>query len=158
MTLVVPFDGSELAEAALVRASEFGYVFDEDVLAVCVIPDGNVEYARGRDWIGPADGFDADAVVSALRRQVADRCPAAEFRHVLVNRYALPVSISRRVREVAKNENASMIFIGSENAGHLVTSVSSVGSNIAKDETYDVVVVRHASPTRISTLREATER
>ena len=28
MTLVVPFDGSELAEAALVRATEFGIVFE----------------------------------------------------------------------------------------------------------------------------------
>ena len=30
MTLIVPFDGSLLAEAALVRATEFGNVFDED--------------------------------------------------------------------------------------------------------------------------------
>jgi len=41
MTLVVPFDGSDLAEAALVRATEFGSVFDEDVLAISVIPKGN---------------------------------------------------------------------------------------------------------------------
>jgi len=40
MTLVVPFDGSELAEAALVRATEFGNVLEEDVLAVSVIPKG----------------------------------------------------------------------------------------------------------------------
>ena len=34
MTFVVPFDGSKLAEAALVRATEYGDVLDEDVVAV----------------------------------------------------------------------------------------------------------------------------
>ncbi len=31
MAIVVPFDGSELADAPLVRATEFGNAFDEDV-------------------------------------------------------------------------------------------------------------------------------
>mgnify|MGYP003836178145 CR=1 FL=1 len=38
MTILVPFDGSDLAEAALIRATQFGNLFDEDVLAVSVIP------------------------------------------------------------------------------------------------------------------------
>jgi nucleotide-binding universal stress UspA family protein len=58
MTLVVPFDGSELAEAALVRATEFGNVFDEDVVAVSVIPKGDNSYAREHGWIEANEEFD----------------------------------------------------------------------------------------------------
>ncbi|WP_238330966.1 hypothetical protein [Haloglomus irregulare] len=68
MTLVVPFDGSDLAEAALVRATEFGSVFDEDVLAVSVIPKGNKEYAREHGWIGQDKEFDLKSVVSILQK------------------------------------------------------------------------------------------
>lgn len=57
MTLVVPFDSSELAEAALVRATEFGTVFEEDVLAVSIAPKGDVDYARERGWIEGDEAF-----------------------------------------------------------------------------------------------------
>ncbi len=72
MTLVVPFDGSELAEAALVRATEFGTVFEEDVLAISVIRNENAKYARERDWIGPNEEFDLETVVTSLHEQVMD--------------------------------------------------------------------------------------
>ncbi|MFC3958168.1 universal stress protein [Halovivax cerinus] len=156
MTLVVPFDGSELAEAALVRATEFGTVFDEDVLAVSVVPNGNADYARERGWIDPDEDFDREAVVSTLHRQVTDLCPSADFRHKLVDRYAPTGSIANRLRAVARDEDASMVFIGSENAGHLVTAVSSVGGTVATDASYDVVIVRHRRPTKIATLRDAS--
>src|SRR6056297_1158748 len=100
MTLVVPFDGSDLAEAALVRATEFGSVFDEDVLAVSVIPNGNRDYARERDWIEQDEEFDLESVVSTLHKQVTDLCPSADFRHKVVDRYAPSGTISKRLREV----------------------------------------------------------
>lgn len=156
MTLVVPFDGSELAEAALVRATEFGIVFDEDVLAVSVIPKGNAEYARERGWLGSDDPFDMAAIVATLHTQVTDLCPSADFRHRTVGRYAPPGSISKRIRKVARAENASMVFVGSENAGSLVMSVSSVGGTVATDEAYDVVIVRHRRPAKIAKLRNAS--
>ena len=48
MTFVVPFDGSALAETALVRADEFSEVLDERVVAVTVVPR-DPEYAREHD-------------------------------------------------------------------------------------------------------------
>ncbi|WP_424005083.1 universal stress protein (plasmid) [Haloarcula salina] len=156
MTLVVPFDGSELAEAALVRATEFGIVFDEDVLAVTVIPRGNADYAREREWLEPSQPFDMEGVVATVHEQVTDLCPSADFRHKVVDRYAPAGTIAKRVRNVAQQVDASMVFIGSDNAGHLVSTVSSVGQSIAVDDEYDVVIVRDRSPAKISKLRNAS--
>jgi nucleotide-binding universal stress UspA family protein len=156
MTLVVPFDGSELAEAALVRATEFGTVFEEDVLAVSVIRKGNAKYAREHGWIGPNEEFDMETVVTTLHEQVTDLCPSSDFRHKVVDRYAPSGSVSKAIRKMAEREDASMVFIGSENAGHLVTGVSSVGESIASDDAYDVVIVRHRSPAKIAKLRNTS--
>jgi hypothetical protein len=57
---------------------------------------------------------------------------------------------------VAREEDASMVFLGSENAGHLVSAVGSVGSTVATDEAYDVVIVRHRSPAKIAKLENAS--
>jgi nucleotide-binding universal stress UspA family protein len=155
MTLVVPFDGSDLAEAALVRATEFGSVFDEDVLAVSVIPKGNKEYARKHGWIGQDEEFDLESVVSTLHEQVVSLCPSADFRHKVVDRHAPSGSIAKRLRKVAREEDASMVFLGSENAGRLVSGMS-VGSTVATDDAYDVVIVRHRSPAKIAKLQNAS--
>jgi nucleotide-binding universal stress UspA family protein len=156
MTLVVPFDGSELAEAALVRATEFGNVFDERVLAVSVIPEGRTDYARDHGWIGQDEAFDLSAVVSTLHEQVTDLCPSANFRHVVVDRNAPAGSIATRLQKVAAEVDATMVFVGSEDAGRVVTAVSSVGGSVAADESYDVVIVRHRSPARIAKLEDAS--
>jgi nucleotide-binding universal stress UspA family protein len=142
MTLIVPFDGSEFAEAALVRATQFGDALDEAVLAVTVVPQDNAAYARKRGWLGPADPFDGDAIAETLGGRVAEVAPAAEFRIEEIGRYAPSGAIANRLRKVARQEDASMVFIGSGNAGRLVSSVASVGSGLAGNETYDVVVVR----------------
>lgn len=156
MTLFVPFDGSDLAEAALVRATEFATVFDESVVAATVIPSDNGDYAREHGWIDEDEQFDGRSVVSSLQDQVSDLCPDAEFRHKIVDRYAPAGFIANRIRKMTRNADASMVFIGSENAGHLVTALSSVGANVAADESYDVVIVRHRSPTKIQRLRESS--
>ena len=44
MTLVVPFDGSDLAEAPFAGATESGGVFDEVVLVERETPKGKREY------------------------------------------------------------------------------------------------------------------
>jgi len=142
MTLVVPFDGSDLSEAALVRAAEFGSVFDEEVVAVTVIPKANEKYARERDWIGEGENFDLQTIVSNMSQQVNRLDPSADFRYQVAGRYAPSGSIAKRLRKVAREEDASMVFLGSENAGHLVSAVSSVGSSVAADRAYDVVIVR----------------
>lgn len=156
MTLLVPFDGSDLAEAALVRATEFATVFEESVLAVSVVPEGNTNYAREHGWLDPGEPFDLEAVVSELHRQVTGLCPTADFRHKVVDRYASAGSIAHRIRRMARDEQASMVFVGSENAGHIVTALGSVGSSVAADEAYDVVIIRTRRPTKIARLRDAS--
>lgn len=155
MTLVVPFDGSELSETALVRAAEFGVVFNEEVVAVTAIPNADTSYARERGWLGPDEPFDLQSVVASLKEEIAKLCPSADFRYKVVGRYASSGAIGNKLRQMAVDERASMVFIGSENAGHLVTSVSSVGSNVAAEDFYDVVIVRHAQTARIEKLRDA---
>jgi len=156
MTILVPFDGSDLAEAALIRATQFGNVFDEDVLAVSIIPKRNTDYARERNWLKQDEEFALESVVSTLHKQVTDLCPSANFRHKVVDRYARSGTIAGRIRKVARDEDVSMVFIGSENAGRLVTAVSSVGGSVAADQAYDVVIIRDRSPSKIAKLREAS--
>lgn len=112
-----------------------------------VIPTGNARYARDRGWLGPDEASDDETVVSTLHRQVTDRCPTADFHHPFVGRYAPSGAISKRVRNLAKREDASTVFVGSENAGRLVTALGSFGGSIAADDDCDVVVHR-ASPPR----------
>lgn len=154
MTLLVPFDGSDLSEAALVRAVQFGEVLEEDVLALSVIPKGNAQYARERDWLGPEESYDLNAIVTRLHEQVATLRPSANFRHTTVGRYAPPGSIASRVRQVARTEDAVMVVIGSENAGRIVSSVASVGATVATDRAYDVVIVRDPEPATIAKFGE----
>lgn len=156
MTFVVPFDGSELAEAALVRASEFGSVLDERVVAVVVIPDGNAEYARERGWLGRDEAYDREAVVTKIHGRVTELVPEADFRHAVVDRYAPTGTIAKRVRSLATQEDASMVFVGSENAGQVVTSVSSVGGAVSSKGAYDVVIVRNRNPSKVARLRDVS--
>lgn len=156
MTFVVPFDGSELAEAALVRASEFATVLDERVVAAVVVPGGNAEYARKRGWLGRDEPFDREEVVASLHAQVTDLVPEADFRHVVVDTYAPTGTIAKRLCDVADQEDASMVFVGSENAGQVVTSVSSVGGAVSSKAEYDVVIVRNRTPSNIARLRDAS--
>ncbi|MFB6164290.1 MAG: universal stress protein [Haloarculaceae archaeon] len=154
MTFVVPFDGSRLAEAALVRAVEFSAVLEERVVAVTVIPNGNAEYARERGWLDDDEPFAMQTVVSTVHTHVADLAPAADFQHEVVERYATSGTVANRLRDVAADLDASMVFVGSDDAGHLVTSISSVGSSVAADAGYDVAIIRHARPSKIGSLRD----
>lgn len=156
MTFVVPFDGSDLAETALVRAVEFSQVFTETVIAVTVIPEGNAEYAKERGWIERNESFAVKSVVERLHEQVLDLAPVANYRHILVDKYAPHGTISSRLRKFATKKDASMVFIGSENAGHMVTGVGSVGASVASEEVYDVVIIRKKSPSLVEKIRESS--
>ncbi|GAB7012857.1 universal stress protein [Halolamina salina] len=157
MAFVVPFDGSELAETALVRASEFSGVMDERVVAVTVIPKGDTEYAREHGWIDADEPFDVESVVTALHERVTELVPVANFRHETVGRYASAGTISKHLRKMANEEDASMVFIGSENAGDIVSGISSVGAAVAAEETYDVVIIRNRTQPKVDALRDVRE-
>ncbi len=157
MTFVVPFDGSALAEAALVRASQFSAVFEERVLAVVVVPDGNERYARERGWTEPDEAFDLSEVVGSLHEQVTDLAPNVDFRHETVDKRAPTGAVTNRLKRVAREVDASMVFVGSENAGRMVTGLGSVGSSVAAADAYDVVIVRNRAPANVAKLRNATD-
>ncbi|NEU55522.1 universal stress protein [Halorussus sp. MSC15.2] len=147
MTIVVPFDGCELSQTALVRATMLGEAFDERVLALTIVPDNDAEYARERDWLGQGEKFDRQTVVGRLREHVVELAPRAEFRDETVGRYASTGTIATKLRRAAKDAEASLVVIGSDNAGHMVSSIHSVGSTVASDEAFDVLIVRRSIPT-----------
>jgi nucleotide-binding universal stress UspA family protein len=153
MTFVVPFDGQELSEAALVRAKEFNAVLNERVVAVSVIPRDDAEYARDRGWLEKGEPFDVKSIVGKLHEQVLELAPEANFRHTIVSRYAPTGTIASQLRRHAKQEDASMVFIGSENAGRVVSTVSSVGGSVASDGAYDVVIIRNRTPSKVAKIR-----
>ena len=149
MTLLVPYDGSALAVAALDRAVQFGETLDEPVVAVSVIPSQNAGYARKRSWLDAGEAFELEPIVAHLREQVAEQAPSATFQHETVSRSAQSGTIAKVLRRTAQREGAKIVFIGSSNAGRLVTSLTSVGGNVASDPTYDVFIVRHTAPSPI---------
>lgn len=142
MTFLVPFDGTPLSEAALARAAEFGTSLDVPVLALTVIPAGNDDYAVEKGWLDEDEPYDPGVVVERLRSTVESVAPRASFRHRSVYRYAGRGGIASEIRRIGREEDADVVFVGSESAGRLVTSLLSVGASVAADREYDVFLVR----------------
>ncbi|AGB32487.1 UspA domain-containing protein [Natrinema pellirubrum DSM 15624] len=145
MSLLVPFDGSALATRALERASTFGDLLDEEVVALTVIPD-DPEYARDRGWITQGEPFDVDAIAAGIGDRANEVAPEATVRTERVDSdeptATSTTNVVREIRRVAAEIEASVVFIGSENAGSVIAPQSSVGSPVASDHRYDVYVVR----------------
>lgn len=155
MVYMVPFDGSLLAEAALVRATAFGAAMDVRVLAFSVVRSGTAGDAVAIE----TDADDVESVVGALHEQVQSLAPMADFEQARVDRYAPTGAIASRIRRTALERGASMVFVGSENAGRIATSLTSVGRGVASADEYDVVIVRQPNRERVDRLRAAsTER
>lgn len=147
MTVLVPFDGSELARTALKRAETFAAARDEAVVALTVVPDDR-SFAVERGWISSDEEYDVGALsrefeqtVDSICEDVRFRCETPEDGDVLTATAA--DDITRTIREVAGELDVSVIFIGTENAGRISTPVTSVGSPLSKDPQYDVHIVRH---------------
>ena len=152
MTFVAPFDGSRLSRAALVRADEYATALDEAVTAISVVPASR-RYAIEKGWIAEDEDFDARAVVSDLHRAAAKLAPGASFRGERIDGAAREGTIAKRIRKRAVEEDASVVFVGSENAGRIVVSVTSVAGSVAADESYDVHIVRRRAPPAVDSLR-----
>ncbi|GAB3688735.1 universal stress protein [Salinarchaeum chitinilyticum] len=147
MVYVVPFDNSPLSRTALRRAGEFASAMDESVVALVVVPP-STEYAREKGWIGPDEPFDADRIARGLRTVVRDLAPDAEIEVETTEetdyRASVTTDVVRRIRQTAAELGASVLFVGSANAGSVTTPVTSVGSPVSDDPQYDVHVIRHA--------------
>ena len=145
MTLLVPFDGSALSREALERASELGELRDEEVVVLTVVPDDD-EFARNRGWINEGEPFRIEAIQEGLQSRAGEVAPEATFRSEVVDSdeptATATTNVVRAIRRVASEINASVVFVGSENAGSVIRPDSSVGGSVASDQGYDVYVVR----------------
>lgn len=139
MTYLVAFDGGDLSRAALRRAAAFAAAHDERLLVVSVLPTDDALAAE----YGLLEGeeYDPEAAARRLRDTVAELAPDAEFRAESVDAYAGKGQIASEIRHVAREEDADVVFVGSDDAGRVVQPVSSVGSVVDSLE-YDVFIVR----------------
>lgn len=140
MTYLVAFDGTDRSERALSRARAFAEPTDERLVVVSVLPmddDLAAEY-------GLIEGgeYDPEAAAQRLREQVGRVAPDAEFRVESVDAYAGKGRIASEIREVARELDADVVFVGSDNAGRVVQPVTSVGGSVASATDYDVFIVR----------------
>ncbi|WP_299262777.1 universal stress protein [Halorientalis sp.] len=147
MTILAPFDGSSLSRTALERASEFAEYRNEPVVALTIIPDDE-EFARERGWIDADGTYDQTAVRDEFERTVREVAPNATYRCEQPETSdsmtaTVTDDITRTIRAVADDVDASIVFIGSENAGRVSAPVTSVGSPVSEDPRYDVHIVRH---------------
>lgn len=142
MTIVVAFDGSELSRSALQRACDIQELDGEELVVVTAIPNNNTTYSREHGWIESGEEFDKDLIKSNLEKEVNEICQSATFNPIIIGRYANEGVLANKIRKVSKTADATMVVLGSDNAGRLVTSLSSVGGGIATDTAYDVLIVR----------------
>ncbi len=146
MVLLAPFDGSDLARTAVDRAVRFGDLTDEEVVVLVVVPP-DPDFAIERGWLDGDEPFDAEAVGDRLADRAREVAPNATVRveHTedTSSMASTTMDISRRIRQVAHELDASIVFVGSENAGRVTTPVTSVGSPVSEDPQYDVHIVRH---------------
>lgn len=152
MTFAVPYDGSELAKVALVRAGEYGKALDEDVIALAAIPAG-VRYAMEKGWIDDRSEFDVEGVASELMSEVTSFVPTAGFRYQTLGQRPPEGAVANAIRSMAHDVDAAVVFLGSDDAGQVVTPVTSVGGGVAADQAYDVHIVRSEQPTDVAGLR-----
>jgi len=147
MTILAPFDGSELSRVSVGRAGEFASVRDEDLVVLTVVPDDEA-FAAERGWIGPNESLDTgdlcaefESIVHDIDQSATFRCeqpePAGSMTATTVD------NITRTVRRVAAELDVSVLFIGSENAGLVSIGDESVGDPLSTDPRYDVHIVRH---------------
>ncbi|MEY7847835.1 universal stress protein [Natrarchaeobius sp. A-rgal3] len=164
MTLLVPFDASPLSTNALERAVTFGDCLEEEVVVLTVIPD-DPGYARDRGWITRGEPFDPETTEAGLQSRAEAVAPEATFRTERVDpeepTATSTTEVVREIRRVASDIEASVVFIGSENAGSVIAPQSSVGSPVASDHRYDVYVVRQpdepADPEDLTDVDSMTE-
>ena len=88
------------------------------------------------------DTYDPVDAAQRLRTRVENIAADAEFRTESVDAYAGKGRIATEIREVARELDADVVFVGSDNAGRVVQPVTSVGGAVASGTDYDVFIVR----------------
>lgn len=135
MVFLVPFDGTSLAEAALNRAVTYADALDTEVVAIGLIPTGS-DYAQRRRWIDPTEDFATETAVDDLRRKIEEATDDAELKYDDVSASSSD-ELSETIHSIARDVDASVVFLGSENTEVLVPDSES-------DAAYDIHIVRRA--------------
>jgi nucleotide-binding universal stress UspA family protein len=140
MTYLVPFDDSPPAREALAKAYEFADDTAEEVVAVSVITD-SPGYAREKEWIRDDESFEVETVAHRIRESVHRVAPEVRVRIRHIEGRVGKGSIASRIRDIIIEEDADVVFLGSENAGRVATPLGSIGGQVASGD-YDVYLVR----------------
>ncbi|ARS90987.1 universal stress protein [Natrarchaeobaculum aegyptiacum] len=156
MTFVVPYDGSPLADAALERAAAFGAALDEQVSVVSVVPE-RTRYAREKGWIDEDEPYDVDAVVEDLRTRALSIAADAAFAVERIREFPPGDRLAAHIERLVREQEPTVVFLGSDNVGRVVTPLTSVGVHVAGDEEYDVYVVRQSEQPRLEALLEQVD-
>ena len=138
MVFLVPFDGSPLADAALDRAVDYAGALGTDVVAVSLIPTGS-DYAQRRRRVDPDENFAAETAASDLRRKIEEATDDAELNYEDVSAYSAN-ELSDTIRQVARDVDASVVFLGSADTDDIVIPIS----ELSDEDAYDVHIVRQA--------------
>lgn len=135
MVFLVPFDGTPQATAALERAVEYAGAMDCDVVATALVPTGE-SVAERRQWIDPAEDFAAETAAGDLRRKIEEATDDTELRFEDSGAHAPDGGLSETVRRVAREVDATAVFLGAAGDGQVVVPVDGEGAD------FDVHVVR----------------
>jgi len=141
MSILVPYDGSDIARAALSRGVELADALGRELLTVSVIPDRS-RYASRKGWLAADEDFDPEMVAERLRRQVSAAAPDAAFEVVPIEGEPSGGYIARKIRDYARSQDVVLLVLGSETVGRVVTPLTSVGKGVAAEQTYELYLVR----------------
>lgn len=154
MTLVVPYDGGELSDVAVLRAVQFQEVLGEAVDSVTVIPHGNAEYARKKGWLDTGEPFDQEKIIERLTQNIAEVDSSIDFTPIIVDRFATRGTVANAIRKFARNHDAGFVIVGSKNAGRIVSGLT-VGSSVVADTAYDTIIISAIRRSQVDKLEEA---
>lgn len=140
VTYLVAYDGGDRSGAALQRAAAFAGRTGAGLVVVSVLPTDD---ALAETYDLTEDGtYDPEVAADRLRAAVEEVAPEAAFRTERVDAYAGKRRIAGEIARVAREADADVVFLGSDDPGRVVRSVARVGDAGGSD--YDVFVARSA--------------
>ncbi len=141
MTLFAPFDGTPLSTAALGRANELAAQTDQRLVAATVVPRDR-RMAVDHRWLAEDEPFDSSRIERRLTRRVVRVAPIAEYRTERVEGRLSPGGIARRLRDIAREVDASTVVMGSDNIGRSVRPADTVSGKVASRLEIDLYIVQ----------------
>lgn len=136
MTYLVAFDGRGRSTAALRRAAALAEETGARLVVGSVLPSDDA-LAASCDLLEDGE-YDPSGAADRLRRAAHEVAPDATFRTERIDTYAGKGRIADRLRRLAFDESADLVFVGTDGAGRVVRHLSRVDDGAE----YDVFVVR----------------